>query len=110
VIRKRTPGRAELFGVATKALAARSIAGENEVAAGVSHSAGKAMNGKPIISIEGDGTDMFVVRNGVRIAKRRRDDNPGKRGTWTPLEPGVVVRDAPDMSYLEIEINGVRVH
>ena len=62
------------------------------------------MTGKPIISIEGDGTDMFVVRNGVRIAKRRRDDNPGKRGTWTPLEPGVVFRDAPDMSYLEIEI------
>ena len=36
VFRKRTLGGAELFGVATKALAGRSIAGENEVGAVVS--------------------------------------------------------------------------
>ena len=53
---------------------------------------------------------MFVVRNGKRIAKRQRNSNPQKRGSWTPLEPGIVVRDGPNLEYIEIEINGIRVH
>jgi|RhiMetdeSRZDD1v2_1073273.scaffolds.fasta_scaffold120244_3 hypothetical protein len=65
---------------------------------------------KPMITIESDGGDMFVVRNGKRIAKRQRNSNPQKRGSWTPLEPGIVVRDGPNLEYIEIEINGIRVH
>ena len=38
-------------------------------------------------SIETDGTDAFVVYNGVRIAKRGQPNTP-QAGTWVSLEPG----------------------
>ena len=50
-------------------------------------------------SIEYDGKEMFVVRNGVRIAKRRRKDKD-----WVSLMPGVTVRDCNDRDRQEIEI------
>lgn len=38
-----------------------------------------------------DGTDIFVVSNGRRIAKRGEPDS-AQRGTWLALEPGWTVR------------------
>ena len=37
-------------------------------------------------SIESDGIDLFVVYNGVRIAKRA-DPNTPQAGIWVSLEP-----------------------
>ena len=38
-------------------------------------------------SIESDGIDLFVVYNGVRIAKRS-DPNTPQAGIWVALKPG----------------------
>ena len=49
-------------------------------------------------SIECDGKDMFVVRGGVRLAKRK--DNK-----WVSLIPGVTVQDIKEKGHRhEIEI------
>jgi len=50
-------------------------------------------------SIEYDGKEMFVVRNGVRIAKRRRKDKE-----WVSLMPGVTVRDCNQKDHQGVEI------
>ena len=39
------------------------------------------------VSIECNGIDVFVVYNGVRIAKRAGPNSP-QAGTWVSLEPG----------------------
>jgi hypothetical protein len=59
--------------------------------------------------IESDGTDMFVLFEGKRIAKRGHPGTPHAM-TWISLEPGFVVTSAPDHSSITIEFNGVRVH
>jgi len=49
-------------------------------------------------SIECDGKDMFVVRSGVRLAKR-------KNNKWVSLIPGVTVIDIKEKGHRhEIEI------
>jgi hypothetical protein len=56
-------------------------------------------------AIESDGTDVFVVYNGVRIAKR------GQPGTqqdqrWVSLEPGYTVWDKGYPQELVVEYEG----
>ena len=46
----------------------------------------------PSLEIQFDGTDLYVVFNGVRIAKRGAKGTPQAR-TWISLEPGYRVRD-----------------
>jgi hypothetical protein len=53
--------------------------------------------------------DFFVLFDGRRIAKRGKPNTPHAK-MWVPLEPGIVVLDAPDLSSITIEINGVRMH
>jgi len=48
-------------------------------------------------TIEWDGKDMFVVRSGIKIAKR-------KNKKWVSLMPGVTVRDFRDSGRQGIEI------
>ena len=43
-------------------------------------------------SIESDGIDVFVVYNGIRIAKRADPYTP-QAGTWVSLKPGYRVSD-----------------
>jgi hypothetical protein len=50
-------------------------------------------------SIEYDGKEMFVVRNGVRIAKRKRKDKE-----WVSLMPGLTVRDCNEEDRQGVEI------
>jgi hypothetical protein len=59
--------------------------------------------------MQSDGTDLFLRLDGKIIAKR---GHPGTLHAkqWIPLEPGVVVLDAPDMSSITVEYSGVRVH
>jgi hypothetical protein len=40
--------------------------------------------------IEGDGSKIFVIFRGVKIAKRGHPDTP-QAGTWVSLEPGWTV-------------------
>jgi hypothetical protein len=61
-------------------------------------------NKPPVIEIEGDGKDMFVICDGVRIAKR------GDDATWVSLEPGWSVISPPDHSTITVEYNGVKRH
>jgi hypothetical protein len=58
--------------------------------------------------------DLYLIFGGRRIAKRGK---PGtlRAMTWIPLEPGIVVRDAPTAESesgwsLVVEINTVRLH
>lgn len=53
-----------------------------------------------------DGVDIFVIFDGVRIAKRGRPESP-QAGTWVSLEPGWEVRG---IKQLEITYDGVAVH
>ena len=55
-------------------------------------------------SIESDGIDVFVVYNGVRIAKRG-DPNTEQAGTWVLLKPGCRVfdKDYPEKLIVEYE-------
>ncbi len=52
--------------------------------------------------IESDGKDIFVVHNGIRIAKRRSPNEP-----WEPLEPSYEV--ASDLIDIIVTRNGERV-
>jgi hypothetical protein len=58
-----------------------------------------------------DGDDLFIVFDGVKIAKRGRPDTPHAK-TWISLEPEYVVRDLEDEDEdgIVIEHNGVQVH
>ena len=56
-------------------------------------------------AIETDGIDVFVVYNGVRIAKRGQPNSP-QAGTWVSLEPGFRVFDKGYPLKLVIERDG----
>jgi hypothetical protein len=62
------------------------------------------------VIIDGDGNDLFVIADGVKIAKRGRPGTP-QVGTWVSIEPGWTVRDYLDDEGhgIEIEYGGVRV-
>ena len=55
-----------------------------------------------------DDGSMFIVFNGVRIAKRGHPKSPQAK-TWVSLEPGWTVLDEPD-GIIAIVHEGVRVH
>jgi hypothetical protein len=56
-------------------------------------------------AIETDGIDVFVVYDGVRIAKR---GEPGtlQAGTWVSVEPGYTVSDKGYPQELVVEYEG----
>jgi hypothetical protein len=56
--------------------------------------------------IESDGRDLFVVADGVRIAKRGMPGSP-QAGQWVSLEPGYRVFSEGDS--LVIEQHGTRL-
>ena len=56
-------------------------------------------------SLESDGIDVFVVYNGVRIAKRGQPNSP-QAGIWVSLEPGFRVFDKDYPAKLVIERDG----
>lgn len=63
------------------------------------------------VEIQGDRSGLFVIVDGVKIAKRGRPGTPYAK-TWVSLEPGWVVRDFDEgwRSGIEIEHHDVRVH
>lgn len=63
----------------------------------------------PEFVVKYDGQDLFVIADGVRIAKR---GHPGtaQAGTWVPLEPGWEVKSYDNHARIEIEHFGVKLH
>jgi hypothetical protein len=61
-----------------------------------------------LVSIECEGSDIFVVADGVKIAKLR--GHPGTAETWVSLEPGWTVRNCNDGESIEIECKRQRMH
>jgi hypothetical protein len=61
------------------------------------------------VLIEGDGRDLFVAVDGVKIAKR---SHPGTQHAkmWVSLETGWSVLDCQGEDAIEISYEGVRVH
>jgi hypothetical protein len=60
-----------------------------------------------VLEIENDGKDLFVIIDGLKIAKR---GHPGTRhaGTWISLEPGWTVQE--DHSKIAVEYQGAPIH
>ena len=59
------------------------------------------------VSIECEGGDIFVVADGVKIAKLGK---PGTTETWVSLEPGWTVRNCDDGDSIQIECKRQRMH
>jgi hypothetical protein len=57
----------------------------------------------PRVEIEEDGNDMFVIVNGVIVARRGLTGAP-EAGTWMSLEPGWTVTSREDDDRLEVRI------
>ena len=53
------------------------------------------------LSIEPEGSDIFVVVDGKKIAKREQHEK-----TWIPLEPGYVVRNSTGGNAIDIDYDG----
>jgi hypothetical protein len=64
------------------------------------------MTDRPTTGIESDGSDIFVVIDGVRIAKRGHPGTPQAR-TWVSLEPGWHVEGLEELT---ITRDGVSLH
>jgi hypothetical protein len=62
---------------------------------------------RPIVRVESEGQDLFVIADGVKIAKRGHPGTP-QAGQWVSLEPGWQVRNRRNA--IEIMHEGVRVH
>jgi len=67
------------------------------------------MSKPPVVNMEIDGIDIFVMADGVRVAKRGRPGTPQAK-TWIPLEPGWRVFDGPGLQTIVVEHNGVVIH
>ena len=52
--------------------------------------------------VECDGEDIFIVADGLKIAKRGHPETPQAK-TWVSLEPGYIVRDGGDGTSIEVE-------
>ena len=61
------------------------------------------------VKIESDVRDLYVVVDGVRVAKRGHPGTP-EAGTWISLAPGWTVASNEDHSEIEITHDGSRVH
>ncbi len=64
--------------------------------------------GGPRVEFEEDGRDIFVVVNGVTIARHTYPDTSAA-GTWVSLEPGWTVTSSEDLSRIEIMYDGKQV-
>ena len=58
-------------------------------------------SGAPECRLLSDGSDFFVVYDGLRIAKRGHWGTPQAK-TWVSLEPGWEVREADDVGFFEL--------
>jgi hypothetical protein len=62
----------------------------------------------PECAVECTEEDMYVVFDGVRIAKRGKPNTPQAKA-WISLQPGFAVYNTADLSEIIIELNGTRL-
>jgi hypothetical protein len=67
------------------------------------------MSDDPVCELHNDGEDVFVLVDGVKIAKRGRADTT-QAMTWIMLEPGWIVRDVQRGNAIEVRYEGARIH
>jgi archaellum component FlaG (FlaF/FlaG flagellin family) len=67
------------------------------------------MSDKPTLELHNDGRDIFVIVDGVRIAKRAIPVT-ALAMTWIMLEPGWVIRDIRQGNAIEVRYEGARIH
>jgi hypothetical protein len=61
------------------------------------------------VSIECEGGEIFVVADGVRIAKLGHPGTSHAK-TWVSLEPGYIVRNCADGESIEVQYKRQRIH
>jgi len=61
------------------------------------------------VSIECEGSDIFVVADGIKIAKLGHPGTP-QANIWVSLEPGWTVRACDDGDSIEVEYKRQRMH
>jgi hypothetical protein len=61
------------------------------------------------VRLMGDEGGMFVVVDGVRVA-RRAHPGSSQTGSWVSIEPGWEVFEDEDLAMLHIRYNGITVH
>ena len=59
------------------------------------------------VEMDSDGTDLFIIVDGVKIAKRGLPDTPQAK-TWVSLEPGWKVLDGRGGGTMAVTYNGTR--
>jgi hypothetical protein len=67
------------------------------------------MNEDPVCELHNDGEDVFVLVDGVKIARRGRP-HTAQAMTWVMLEPGWMVRDVQRGNAIEVRYEGARIH
>jgi archaellum component FlaG (FlaF/FlaG flagellin family) len=66
--------------------------------------------GEPICELHrDDNDDIFVLVDGVKIAKRG-PPNTAQANTWIMLEPGWIVRDVNRGNTIEVRFEGATIH
>jgi hypothetical protein len=67
------------------------------------------MNDDPVCELYNDGADVFLLVDGMKIARRGRPDT-AQAMTWVILEPGWIVRDVQSGNAIEVRYEGARIH
>lgn len=63
----------------------------------------------PVCELHEDGDDVFVLVDGMKIARRGRPDT-AQAMTWVMLEPGWTVRDVQSGTAIEVRYEGAHIH
>jgi hypothetical protein len=66
-------------------------------------------NDEPVCELHNDGENVYVLVNGMKIAKRGAPDT-AQAQTWIMLEPGWIVRDVDHGNAIEVRYEGARIH
>ena len=73
------------------------------------HKMDKGLLEQSDIKVVGEGRDVFVEVDGVRIARRGYPNSP-QAGTWVSLEPGWEVFDGEDFESITVKHTEAQVH
>jgi hypothetical protein len=66
-------------------------------------------NDEPVCELHNDGENVFILVDGMKIAKRGAPDT-AQAQTWIMLEPGWIVRDVDRGNAIEVRYEGARIH
>jgi hypothetical protein len=67
------------------------------------------MSDDPTCELQNDGQDLFVVVDGVKIAKRATPPT-ALAITWIMQEPGWIIQDIREGNAIEVRYEGAPIH